>query len=387
MDFTLTLEQQLLKDSAARLLADAYDFEQRSAYVVAEQGWSRALWRQYAELGFLGIGIPEEFGGTGGGAFETMVVMEEMGRRMTLEPYVSTAVICRDLLLAGGTPAQKQAHLPRIVSGDLVLALAALERQSRFDFHDVAATARRAGDGWVLEGRKTLVPHGDSADLLLVTARVEGGRRDSHGLRLFIVDPATLGLTRTRVTQVDSHRAADIEMRGVQVPGSALLGESGEPGDVLAMLESAREAGVAALLAESTGCMEELLKMTVEYLKTRRQFGRTLASFQALQHRAVDMLMHMEQARSMTILATSLLGQPPSPERSRWIAGAKAFNCEAWRFVGEQGVQLHGGIGITMEHAASHLFRRLVAMETALGDRDHHLDRFSRLAEPVAAVA
>ncbi|MES2975676.1 MAG: acyl-CoA dehydrogenase family protein [Pseudomonadota bacterium] len=384
MDFTLTLEQQMLKDSAARLLADAYDFEQRSAYMVADQGWSKAIWRQYAELGFLGIGIPEEFGGTGGGAFETMVVMEEMGRRLTLEPYACTAVICRDLLLSGGSPAHKQAYLPRIVSGDLVLALAALERQSRFDLHDVAATARRAGDGWVLDGRKTLVPHGDSADLLLVSARVAGGQRDSAGISLFIVDAATPGLSRSRVTQVDSHRAADVELRGVQVPASALLGE---PGQALALLESAREAGVVALLAESTGCMEELLKMTVEYLKTRRQFGRTLASFQALQHRAVDMLMHLEQARSMTILATSLLVQPPSPERSRWIAGAKAFSCQAWRFVGEQGVQLHGGIGITMEHAVAHLFRRLVAMESALGDRDHHLERFSVLAEPAVAGA
>lgn len=378
MDFTLTLEQQLLKDSAGKLLADTYPFEQHTAHRASPRGWSTAMWQQYAALGLLGIGIPEEFGGSGGGAFETMVVMEQMGRRLTLEPYLATAVIGRALLLAGGSPMQKQQLLPRLASGDLLLALAALERQSRFDLCDVATSARRAGDGWVLSGRKPLVPHGDSAHKLLVTARVAGDQRATEGIALFIVDPGSQGVTRTTVTAVDSHRAADIALHEVHVSDYAMLGE---PGHALPLVEAAWEAGVVAQLAEAIGCMEELLALTVDYLKARRQFGRAIGAFQALQHRAVDMLMHLEQARSLVILATSLLRDPPSPERSRWIAGAKVQSDRACRFVGEQAVQLHGGIGITMEHKVAHLFRRTVAMQASLGDSDHHMERFSALSD------
>jgi alkylation response protein AidB-like acyl-CoA dehydrogenase len=378
MDFTLTLEQQQLKDSAARLLAEAYPFEQHAARRASPRGWSEAMWRQYAALGLLGIGIPEEHGGTGGGAFETMVVMEEMGRRLALEPYLATAVIGRALLMAAGSDAQKQDLLPRLAAGELLLAPATLERQARFDLCDVATTARRSGDGWVLQGHKPLVPHGDSAHTLLVTARVAGAQRATEGIALFVVDAASPGVIRTPVTAVDSHRAADITLHDVHVDPSAVLGE---PGHALPLVEAAWEAGVVAQLAESIGCMEELLALTVDYLKTRRQFGRAIGSFQALQHRAVDMLMHLEQARSLVILATSLLCDPPSPERSRWIAGAKVQCDRACRFVGEQAVQLHGGIGITMEHKVAHLFRRTVAMQASLGDSDHHMERFSALSE------
>ena len=371
MDFTLTLEQQLLKDSTARLLTDAYDFEQRSAYALSETGWSRALWRQYAELGLLGIGIPDTWGGTGGGPFETFVVMQEMGRRMTLEPYVATAVVARSLLLAAGTPEQQGRWLPRIADGSRVLSLAALERASRFDLSAVETSARPSGDGWILEGRKAAVPCGDQADLLLVTARED----DETGISLFLVDPGSPGLVRHPVAQLDSRRAADIDLQAVRVPASERLGE---PGQALGHLEAAWEEGVVALLAESIGCMDEILAATVEYLKVRRQFGRTLSSFQALQHRAVDMLMHIEQTRSLAILATAQLAQASRPARSRWIAGAMLQACDACRFVGEQAVQLHGGIGITMEHRVAHLFRRLVALQSAMGDRDHHLALFSR---------
>lgn len=376
MDFTLTLEQQLLKDSAARLLAEACPFEQRMAFLASPRGWSEALWRQYADVGLLGIGIPEAFGGTGGGPLETMVVMQEIGRRLALEPYVATAVIGRELVLAAGSEAQKRQLLPRLATGGLLLALAALERQARYDLFDVATTARRAGDGWRLDGRKPLVPHGDSAHKLLVTARVAGGQRDREGIALFLVDTALPGVLRSATTTVDSHRAADIELHDVPVGSGDLLGE---PGQALPLVEAACEAGVVAQLAEAIGCMEELLALTVDYLKTRRQFGRTIGAFQALQHRAVDMLMHLEQSRSLAILATSLLRDPPSAERSRWIAGARVLCDQACRFVGEQAVQLHGGIGITMEHKVSHLFRRTVALQAALGDSDHHLDRFSAL--------
>lgn len=384
MDFTLTLEQQLLKDSAAKLLADQCDFSQRTAVAASPRGWSDTLWRQYAELGLLGIGIPEELGGTGGGPFETMVVAETMGRHLALEPYVPTAVLARELLLSAGTPDQVQSLLPRIAAGELRLAVAALERQSRFDLFDVATTATRSGSGWVLNGPKPAVWHGDQADQVIVTARVSGNRRDDGGIGLFLVDGHAEGLSRTATTRLDGHRAADLALHDVAVPGNAAL-EVHE--DALPHLEAAREVGVVALMAKAIGCMDELLVMTVEYLKTRRQFGRTIGSFQSLQHRAAEMLCHIEHARSMAILATSWLRQPPSRERSRWIAGARVRNLKACRFVGEQGVQLHGGIGITMEHKVAHLFRHLTAQQSMLGDADHHLERFSQLDAPAENAA
>lgn len=382
MDFTLSLEQQMLKDAVARLLADGYDFAHRTTYFNSQRGWSEATWQHYAELGLLGIGIPEALGGFGGGAFETMVVMESMGRHMTLEPYVSTAVIGRNLLLDAASPSQQQALLPRIASGQLTVALAALERHSRFDLHDVTTTATPRASGWSLHGAKASVWHGDQADRLIVSARLSGQQRDRDGIGLFLVDPSAPGLVRRPLTRVDGQRAADIEMNNVLVTAEARL--CGRP-EVLEALEAAVEAGTVALLADAVGCMDELLATTVDYLKTRRQFGRPIGSFQALQHRAADMLCHLEHARSMTYLATSLLQQPASRERSRWISGAGVLCARACRFVGEQAVQLHGGIGLTMEHRVAHLFRRTVALQFALGDTDHHLERFSRLDEALPA--
>jgi alkylation response protein AidB-like acyl-CoA dehydrogenase len=382
MDFTLSLEQQMLKDAAARLLADGYDFAQRTAYAGSQRGWSETIWQRYAELGLLGIGIPETLGGFDGGAFETMVVMETMGRHMTLEPYVTTSVIGRCLLLDAASPNQQQALLPRIASGELTVALAALERPSRYDLQDVATTATPDDGGWSLQGAKASVWHGDQAGRLIVTASLTGRPRDGDDIGLFLVDPSAPGLVRRPLTRVDGQRAADIELNDVRVtPEDRLCGH----GDVRAAVEAAIEAGTVALLADAVGCMDELLATTVDYLKTRRQFGRTIGSFQALQHRAADMFCHLEHARSMTYLATSLLQQPASRERSRWISGACVQSARACRFVGEQAVQLHGGIGLTMEHKVAHLFRRTVALQFALGDSDHHLERFSRLDEALPA--
>jgi pimeloyl-CoA dehydrogenase small subunit len=374
MDFGLNSEQQLLKDSVDRLLADKYTFEKRKAIAATEGGWSRELWAQYAELGLLGVTFSEQHGGIGGGPVETMIVMEALGRSIALEPYVPTVVIGGGFIQAGGTDKQKDEMLPAIANGKLLLAFAYTERQSRFDLFDVATTARKDGNGWVLDGAKAVVWHGDSADKIIVTARVSGQQRDKDGIGLFIVDAKAAGVTRTPIKLADSHRGADIVLRGVKVAAADVIGE---PGRALPLIERVLDRAIAATTAEAIGCMDEMLAVTVDYLKTREQFGRPLGTFQALQHRAVDMLMNVEQARSMSILATMMADQSDNSERRRSISGAKVHICKASRYVGEQAIQLHGGIAMTMEYKAGHYFRRLLAIQTMFGDLDYHMELLS----------
>jgi pimeloyl-CoA dehydrogenase small subunit len=374
MDFGLTDEQKLLKDSVDRLLAEKYDFAKRKQFAASEQGWSREMWAQYAELGLLGVAFDEKHGGSGGGPVETMIVMEALGRGIALEPYVPTVVLGGGFIQEGGTEKQKSAMLPAIAEGKLLLAFAHTERQSRFDMFDVATRARKDGSGWVLDGVKTVVWHGDSADKLLVTARVSGNQRDKDGIGLFIVDGKAAGVTRKPIVLADSHRGADIVLKGVKVAAEDVIGEVGR---AYPLLERVVDRAIAATISESIGCMDELLATTTEYLKTREQFGRPIGTFQALQHRAVDMLMNVEQSRSMSMLATMMAGESDNSERRRSISGAKVHIAKASRYVGEQAIQLHGGIAMTMEYKAGHYFRRLLAIQTMFGDLDHHMDLLS----------
>jgi pimeloyl-CoA dehydrogenase small subunit len=374
MDFGLNSEQQLLKDSVDRLLADKYTFEKRKAIAASVDGWSRELWAQYADLGLLGVTFSEEHGGIGGGPVETMIVMEALGRSIALEPYVPTVVIGGGFIQAGGTDKQKDEMLPAIAAGKLLLAFAYTERQSRFDLFDVATTARKEGDSWVLDGAKAVVWHGDSADKIIVTARVSGQQRDKDGIGLFIIDAKAAGLTVKPIKLGDSHRGADLLLRGVKVAATDVIGE---PGRALPLIERVIDRAIAATIAEAIGCMDEMLAVTVDYLKTREQFGRPIGTFQALQHRAVDMLMNVEQARSMSILATMMADQSDNSERRRSISGAKVHICKASRYVGEQAIQLHGGIAMTMEYKAGHYFRRLLAIQTMFGDLDQHMELLS----------
>ena len=374
MDFGLNPEQKLLKDSVDRLLADKYTFEKRKALVAGKDGWSRELWAQYAELGLLGVAFDEEHGGSGGGPVETMIVMEALGRGIALEPYVPTVVIGGGFVQLGGTDDQKKAMLPAIAEGKLLLAFAYTERQSRFDLFDVATKARKDGDGWVLDGEKAVVWHGDSADRIFVTARVSGGQRDKDGIGVFIVDAKASGVTRKAIKLADGHRGADITLRGVKVKASDVIGE---PGRAYPLIERVVDRAIAATTAEAIGCMDEMLATTVDYLKTREQFGRPIGTFQALQHRAVDILMNVEQSRSMAILATMTADESDNGERRRSISGAKVHVCKASRYVGEQAIQLHGGIAMTMEYKAGHYFRRLLAIQTQFGDLDHHMELLS----------
>ena len=287
MDFDLSEEQRLLKESLDRLTGDRYAFEQRKAYGQSPDGWSRELWAQYAELGLLGLPFAERYGGSGGGPVETMIAMEAFGRALALEPFFATVVLGGGFLRHGGSPEQCAALMPRVADGGLTLAFAHTERQSRYNLADISTKAVRDGAGWVLDGEKGVVLHGDSADRLIVTARVAGGRRDREGVGVFLVDAGAAGVSRRGYPTQDGLRAAEITLAGVRLGPEAVLGE---PGAALPLVERVVDEGIAALCAEAVGAMAVMHELTVDYLKTRRQFGREIGSFQVLQHRAVDML-------------------------------------------------------------------------------------------------
>jgi pimeloyl-CoA dehydrogenase small subunit len=375
MNFDLSQEQQLLKDSVTRLLADRYGFESRKAFLASPEGWSRELWRQYAELGLLGVPFPEADGGFGGGAVETMLIMEAFGRALTLEPYVSSVVLAGGLIRRGGDKEQRAALVPAIASGELLLAFAHAERQSGHDLFDVGASARKDGASFVLNGEKGLVLHGDCADKLIVSAREAGARRDKAGIGLYLVDARAQGVARRGYPTQDGSRAAEVTLTNVRVePEDVLAGDE----DAFPLMERVVDEAIAALSAEAVGAMSEALEMTVDYLKTRKQFGVPIGSFQALQHRASDMVVALEQARSMMMLATMMAGEENASERRKAISAAKVQIGRSLRFIGQQAIQLHGGIGMTMEYKLGHLFKRLSMIDIAFGDADHHLERLSR---------
>jgi pimeloyl-CoA dehydrogenase small subunit len=377
MDFDLTEEQRLLRDSVERLLADHYGFDKRRAYLAEPEGWSRGLWAQYAELGLLGLPFPEDYGGFGGGPIEVMLVMEAFGRVLALEPYLATVVLGGTALRLAGNDEQKSAILPQIAEGGMILAFAHGERQARYDLTDVLTTAKPKGGGWVLDGAKSVVPHGDSAQRLMVSARTAGERDDPGGITLFIVDAAANGVARRAYPMRDGTRAAEISLSGVEVGEENVLGEIGAG---FSVIERVVEAGIAATAAEAVGAMEAMQEMTLEYLKTRTQFGRSIGQNQVLQHRATEMLMELERGRSMAMLAAMMVDEPDAAERAHNIAMAKVGVGQASKFVSQNAIQLHGGIGMTEEYAVGHYFRRCMVIEHTFGDTAHHL---SRLAEQV----
>ena len=374
MDFDLSEEQRLLKDSVDRLLADRYPFDKRRGYMAEPEGWSRALWGQYAELGLLGLPFAEEYGGFGGGAVEMMLVMEAIGRVLALEPYLATVILAGTALRLAGKDAQKSALLPQIAEGNLRLAFAHGERQARYDLTDVMTTAKKSGAGWRLDGGKSVVMHGDSADRLVVSARTGGERGDPDGVTLFLVDAGSNGVARRAYKMRDGTSAAEISLSGVEVGAGDVLGE---PGAGMAVVERVVEAGIAATAAESVGAMETMLAMTVEYLKTRQQFGKPIGQNQALQHRATEMMMSLEQGRSLEILAADTLDEADAARRAHTMSTVKVGVGQAAKFVSQNAVQLHGGIGMTEEYAVGHYFRRAMVIEHSFGDITHHLSRLA----------
>jgi alkylation response protein AidB-like acyl-CoA dehydrogenase len=373
MDFNLSQEQQMLQDMVARLVRDSYTFEQREHLLESETGFSLDFWAQLSELGLTAVPFSEELGGMGGGGVETSLIMTELGRGLCLEPYLQSVIFAGGLLDQLGSAEQKAELLPLIASGELRLAVALDEPQSHFQLHDVQTRAKQVGGDWILTGRKSVVIGGHNAGLVLVSARTAGLSRDEEGIGLFLIDPGSSGIRHPDYPTIDGRKACELLLdNAVGIP-------VGNPGQALAALRYQQGRAIAAQCAEAIGSMEAACDLTLDYLKTRKQFGQAIGKFQALQHRMVDMRIELEQSISMAILAACVADQPDSDERSRALAAAKFIISRAARFIADQAIQLHGGIGLTWEYALSHHAKHLLMVARQFGDDDHHLQRFSRL--------
>ena len=376
MDFSFTDEQRQLRETLARFLAARYGFEARQKMLRSEMGWRPDIWKALAEeLGIFGAALPEEVGGFGGGPVDTMIIMEELGRALVVEPFLETIVIGAGLLRRVGGEAATS-HIESMIAGEMITAFAWSEPGTRTDAADVSTTAKRDGESWRLDGRKAVVVGAPWATHLIVTARTSGAQRDRDGISLFLVDPKAKGVVMRDYATVDGRRAAEIVFDSVTVSADSLLGPEGV---ALPAIEEVLDEARAALCAEALGVMSELQRQTIDYVGQRKQFGVAIGKFQVLQHRLVDMFMALEQSVSMTYMATLKLGEP-APARMRAVSAAKAFVSRSCRFVGQNAVQTHGGIGLTAELALSHYFKRASMLETELGSYDWHLARYQSCA-------
>jgi alkylation response protein AidB-like acyl-CoA dehydrogenase len=373
MNFTFTEEQRLLEDTVRRFVARDYTFEKRRSIIASRSGWSRDVWRSFADIGLLALNVPEEHGGLNAGPVETMLVMNALGHGIVVEPYLASAVLSTWLIRLAGDPAAQFELLPPLGSGELIAALAHAEPGARYELNRVETRATRTGPDYRLTGRKTAVIHGGAADVLLVSARTSGNADDEAGISLFAVKRDAPGVTIKDVPTLDGQREAEVLLRDVSVPASARLAAEGA---AFAIIEHAHHIALAALCAEAVGTMKAMLDATLEYLRTRRQFGQPIGRFQALQHRAAEMLMHYEQAKSMSYFAAIRCTDSNPVERRHTLSAAKVIIGRACRYVGQQAVQLHGGMGMTDELNVSHYFRRLTAIELGFGDTDSHLEQF-----------
>lgn len=374
MDIQLTEEQELLRSSIQRFLREQYDFDERRKIVATDEGWSRRHWKSFAELGLCAAPFQESSGGLGGGSLATMIVMQEFGRNLVVEPYFETVVLAGGLIEDVGSPEQRQAFLPKIMEGEAIWALAWAEGRSRYDFNNVTTTARRHGDRFVLSGTKAAVMGAPWADKLIVSARTSGEPRDRFGVSLFVVDRHLANLHLQGFKTIDGRRAAELTLMNVEVPASQLLGLEGWG---VTALEACRDRAIAALCAEAIGAMSVLNSATLEYSKARKQFGVALGTFQVLQHRMVDMFIALEEAISLTQhLNLSLAAQ--EPHGSKLASGAKSKVGYAARFVAEQAVQLHGGMGMSDELNVGHYFKRISSINVQFGDPAYHLMRYAQ---------
>ncbi|KAB0503946.1 acyl-CoA dehydrogenase family protein [Pseudomonas moorei] len=378
MDFQLTEEQLMLQDTAARLVRDTYGFEQREAFSQSEPGFSRAFMQQLGDLGLCAVPFAEAYGGFGGSGVENMLVMTELGRGLCLEPYLHSVIFAGGLISQLGTEAQKERLLAQLGSASLQMAVAVDEPQSHYQLHDVQTTAVAVTGGWKLSGRKSVVIGGQSAGLILVSARTGHGTRDEQGISLFLVDPQHNGVRRRTFATMDGRKACELYLDEVFVKCDAVLGSVGQ---ALPALRYQQGRCIAAQCAEAVGSMEAACALTLDYLKTRQQFGQPIGKFQVLQHRMVDMRMELDQATSMTLLAACVADQEDSHERSRLLAAAKFIVSRASRFVADQGIQLHGGIGLTWEYMLSHHAKHLLMVARQFGDDDHHLQAYAKLMQ------
>ncbi|WP_315705809.1 MULTISPECIES: acyl-CoA dehydrogenase family protein [unclassified Bradyrhizobium] len=374
MDIQLTEEQELLRSSVQRLLRDQYDFEARRKIVASEEGWSRRQWESFAELGLLSASFSEEVGGLGGGPLSTMITMQEFGRHLVVEPFLETVVLGGGLIEHLGSQEQKSAFIPDIMAGKTILALAWTEKGARFDFAGIATVARREGQDYVLTGEKTAVLAAPWADHLIVSARTSGDAGDAGGISLFVIDRRAAGLELRGFKTIDGRRAAEVSLRGVR--GTLLGGE----GEGIAALEACRDRAIGALCAEAVGAMGELNAATLDYSKTRKQFGVTIGSFQVLQHRMVDMFIAHQEALSL-MQHYSLTLAAGEADTSRLASGAKSKIGYAGRFIADQAVQIHGGMGMTDELNVGHYFKRITSINIQFGDPAYHVLRYAQLEQ------
>jgi alkylation response protein AidB-like acyl-CoA dehydrogenase len=383
MDFTLSSEQTLIKDSADRFVADNYAQDKREKLVKTDDGFSRENWEQFASLGWLGISFPEDKGGFGGTPVETMILAEAFGRGLVLEPFIPSVVLGGAALAYGGTSKAHADLLEAMIGGEKLLTFAYAEERSRYDYGLIETQARRDGADLVISGRKLAVPFAAAADTYVVTVRTSGDKQDPDGISVVLVERDAPGVSRRDYRTVDDRRASTVSFDGVRISQDAVLGELGGG---LPLVERVVDAGIGALAAEAVGNMSVVQRKTVEYLKNRKQFGVPIGSFQALQHQAVDMLIQLELARSITYYGTMALVADESPRvRKRALSATKVQIARSGRFVGERGIQLHGGIGMSEEYVIGHYFKRMSMLELELGDVDFHLKRYLANAPTTSA--
>jgi len=373
MDFSFTEEQNLLRNSVQKFVQNDYGYDARRALIKSEAGWKRENWTKIADMGLLGAPFTEDQGGLGGGPVETMIIMEEFGRGLVVEPYFGTVVLAGGFLRHGGTAAQQAQYIPEIIEGKRIFAFAFAEPQGRYSLADLTVNAKKSGAGYTLNGHKAVVIGAPWADTLVVTARTGGGQRDEKGISVFLVDKKAKGVSCRDYPTVDGLRASEVTFESVALDASALVGEADNG---LPLIERVTDEGIAALAAESIGAMKVLNDATVEYCKTRKQFGVPIGKFQVLQHRMVDMFMNYEQSVSITFMVTLKLGESDH-ERRKAASAAKVQIGKAGRFIGQQAVQLHGGMGMTDELNIGHYFKRLTMIDTMFGNVDHHLRRYA----------
>jgi len=381
MDFNFTDEQTMLRDSIAKFVATEYDFDKRKAILASADGWSKKAWSTFAELGLMAAPLPEEYGGLGGGPVDTLVVMEEFGKGLVVEPWLQTVVLGGGFLKYGGTEAQKQQHLAAIAGGESIFAFAYAEPKGRYNLADLTTSAKKDGAGYVLNGHKAVVIGGPQADHFIVTARTAGGQRDAMGVSVFVVAKAAKGVTTRDYATVDGFRASEVYFENVSVGADALIGAADNG---LPLVEQVTDEGLAALCAEAVGAFRLMHSLTLEYARQRKQFGVAIGSFQVLQHRMVDMFMATEQSISMAYMATLKLDES-AEERAKAVSAAKVQIGKAGRFIGQAAVQIHGGMGVTEEMRVGHYFKRATMIDAQLGNVDHHLKRFTNLSMPQAA--
>jgi pimeloyl-CoA dehydrogenase small subunit len=376
MDFNFTSEQDQLRDTVAKLVAQKYDFDTRRKVAKSEAGWRPEMWSQFAELGLLGASFTEAEGGFGSGPIEAMIISEEFGKGLVIEPYLQTVVIGGNFFRHGGTDAQKEEHIAGIIGGETRFAFAYSEPKSRFDLHDVSTTAKKDGAGFTLNGHKAVVIGAPFATHLIVTARTAGGQRDANGVTVFLVAKNAKGVSTRDYPTVDGLRASEVYFENVSVGADAVIGkvDAGLP-----LVESVVDNAIAALCAEAVGCFKVLNEATITYAKQRKQFGQPIANFQVLQHRMVDMFMAAEQATSMTYMVTLKLDEA---DKARQLAAsaAKVQIGKSGKLISQDAVQIHGGMGMTDELNVGHYFKRVTMIESQFGNTDWHLRRYTELS-------